>query len=303
MRIFLTGATGKLGTPLCQSLVSAGHELIVLTRQNKQLKHGQQHLQYMLWTTNDVAEWLAQIGKIDVIINLAGAGIVDKNWSKKYKQEIIQSRQHIGTLLTEMVSLMPRKPRLFIQASAVGFYGNTLSDEVKTEANASGKDFLAKVCRLWEQSTLPVELQGVRRVIIRTGVVLDKHGALPKIMLPFKLFMGGLLGNGNQYVSWIHYQDWIRAIIHIVQNPSSHGVYNLTAPTPVQFKVLAQIISLLTKRPNWLNLPERLLRLVVGERVNLLTRGQRVVPAKLLAEDFEFGYPDILTAVNDLSKN
>lgn len=300
MRIIITGGTGLIGSALAASLVTDGHQVTVLTRNT----NGSSQLPAMVkrvgWDAQSAAGWGELAEGADAIVNLAGAGIADGRWTDERKQEIYTSRIQAGTAVMQAIESAAVKPAVLIQASAVGYYGPR-QDEIVTEATGPGADFLAQVCFDWEASTARAEQLGVRRVVIRTGIVLSKDGgAWPKIVLPFKLFAGGPLGSGRQYWPWIHLDDQVAAIRFLIANQEARGAYNLTAPTPLTNKDFAATLGAVMSRPAFFPAPAFPLKIVLGEMSTVLLDGQRAVPQRLLEAGFTFKYPEAEAAFRTL---
>jgi uncharacterized protein (TIGR01777 family) len=234
-------------------------------------------------------------------VNLAGATI-SKRWTTSQKQAIRESRIKAGRAIVEAVKAANQKPAVVVQSSAVGYYGPRGSEEVGEEASA-GNDFLASVAKDWEGSTAELEQLGVRRVIVRTGVVLDKRGgALPLMALPVKMFVGGPLGGGKQYLPWIHLDDEVAAIRFLIENSTAKGAYNLSAPQPVTNAEFTKVLGKVLGRPTFLPTPGFALKLVLGEMSTLVLDGQRQMPKRLLAAGFKFKFNDAASALRDIYK-
>jgi len=300
MRILLAGGTGLIGRSLVMELHRLGHRVIILSR-SPQLHRAQfpAAVQLAHWEPHE-AGWIHLLEGQDAVINLAGASIGGKRWTGRRKQLILNSRTAATQALVKAVLGLRHKPGRFIQASAIGFYGPR-SDEILTETAAPGDDFLSQVCQAWEHPVLQLEGSSIVPIIIRTGHVLDSaDGALPSLSLPFRFYVGGLLGSGAQWMSWIHIVDEVRAILHLLENSPSRGVYNLTAPEPVTNRDFAAALGKALGRPSWFPLPDLLFRIVVGELAESLLTGQRVLPERLLAEEFQFNYPSLSRALKQL---
>ena len=309
MKILITGGTGLIGQALIDALLKDGHEISVLTRNvdkaRNELPSGVKPYRWDGATPNG---WDHLIPDMDAVINLAGESIageslvdiMTKHWNDAYKKRIRESRAKVGEALVAAVEKSEKKPSVFIQASAIGYYGPRDDEEV-LEISEAADDFMAETCQLWEDSTQKLDELGVRRVVIRTGLVMAKEGGiLPMVLLPFKLFAGGPLGNGQQYVSWIHMDDQVNAIRFLLENVNARGAYNLTAPNPLTQREQAKVIGRLMRRPSFIPVPGFALKLVLGEKSTLVLDGQRVIPAKLQAEGFEFKYTDFGTALESL---
>jgi len=257
-------------------------------------------VKFIEWDGKTLGEWSEQIDQVDAIINLAGENIGATRWSNTRKNLIRDSRIKAGEILTQAIGNASAHPKVFIQASAIGFYG-TIDKGLLTEKSPPGDDFLAEISKKWEQSCFGVESMGIRRVIIRTGVVLSKQeGALSRMLLPFKFFFGGPLGSGKQMVSWIHLEDEISAICFLLENENARGIYNLTSPESVTNAELGKWIGRITHRPYWLPAPGFALRLLLGEMSTLVLDGQSVIPERLLESGFQFKFDKISDALSDL---
>lgn len=307
MRIIITGGTGLIGTKLSRSLAEDGHEVIVLSR-NPMGKTFPDGVRGEKWDGKTAVSWGKLADGADVIINLAGeniagSGTLPARWTEERKERILNSRKDAGAAIVEAVSQAENKPRLVIQSSGIDYYGN-VPDGVVTEDSPTGDDgFLAKVTIPWENSTAAVEEEGVRRVIIRTGVVLDQEGGpLGTMLLPFKFFAGGPVGSGKQWLSWIHIQDVVKAIRFLIEDEDASGPYNLCAPESVQYKDFSKTIGEVIGRPSYLPAPAFGMKLVLGEAADLVLNGRNAYPKRLLDADFAFDYPDPKSALEDLLK-
>ena len=241
-------------------------------------------------------------------LNLAGESIAGESllailarrWTEEQKKRIQKSRVEVGKALVAAIDAASNKPEVLIQASAVGYYG-PYGDEIISESTPAGKDFLAGVCQAWEDSTAEVEKMGVRRAVIRTGLVLAPEGGiLPMMLLPFRLFVGGPLGGGKQNVPWIHLQDEINAIRFLLENQTAQGAYNLSAPNPVSNAEFGRIAGQVLHRPNWFPIPGFALRLALGEKASLILEGQHAFPQRLLDAGYEFKFKKLEAALQDL---
>jgi len=272
-------------------LLARGNRVVVLTRDaHRQPAYGES----AVWDGAHPGLWMEWVNKADWVINLAGENIGARPWSKKRLQEIRDSRVLPGELLTEAVRRATHKPSAFLQMSAIGYYGTqgTGDESAWDETAPSGDDRLASLCREWENSTKDVEAMGLRRLIIRAGLVLAPGaGVLPRLELPFRFFAGGPVGSGRQVYSWIHINDLVKGIFSLLQDPKSAGAYNFTAPEPVSNREFSRTLGEVMNRPSWLPVPGAALKLALGEMSTLVLDGQRVVPARLLHEagcTFEF---------------
>jgi uncharacterized protein (TIGR01777 family) len=301
MRVIITGGTGLIGSALSKHLADTGHEVVVLSRSPE--RHAgkmPKGVRVVGWDAQSAAGWGELADGAGAIVNLAGAGIADGRWSDARKKAILQSRLNAGKAVVEAIEAAQQKPGVLIQSSAVGYYGGG-SREVKTESAPAGADFMAKVCASWEDSTAAVEAMGVRRVIIRTGIVLDEdEGALPKMLMPFKLFAGGPVGNGQQPLPWIHIDDEVRAIAYAITNESMQGPYNLTSPEKHDNESFGKVIGKVMHRPAFMPAPSFAMRLIFGEMADVLLEGQQAVPDKLQDAGFSFEYPTAESALREI---
>ncbi len=303
MRAIVTGGSGLIGRALCRELVDHGHEVMVLSRNPGKKEEGlPNEVEIVEWDAQSAKGWGDLVNETDAIVNLAGAGLADGRWTDERKRSILESRVQAGQAVLEAVSAASTKPKVVIQSSAVGYYGPRRDEKLDEDA-APGSDFLARVCFDWEASTAPVERMGVRRPIIRTGIVLSAEGgALPKILLPFKLFAGGPMGDGKQYWPWIHIKDEVRAIRFLMENEKASGPFNLAAPQPLTNKEFAAVVGQVMGRPALLPAPAFALKLALGEMSTVLLDGQRAMPSRLQELGFEFDFAALDAALKDLLK-
>lgn len=297
MNVFITGGTGFVGKNLISMFVGNDfHVTSVSSSPIRDIQHDAK-ITYISADTTKGGDWQAEVQKADIIVNLAGRSIFHY-WNKAYKQKIYDSR--ILTTQNIVNALPDKKNALFINASAAGFYGDR-GDTVLTESSSPGTDFLAKVCQDWEKEAFRAEEKGARVVITRFGVVLGGNGGALGIMsLPYRFFVGGPIGTGKQWFPWIHVTDLVSAYQTLINDDSASGVYNLTAPQPVQNREMAKIMGKIMRRPSFLTLPKFAIKLVMGEFGSLLLYSQRAVPEKLLKEDFQFIFPDIASALSEV---
>lgn len=304
MKIIVTGGTGLIGSRLVESLSADGHELIVLSR-SPEKKQGTVPAGVRLekWDAATADGWGHLMDGADAVINLAGAGIADSRWTPERKKTILDSRVKAGKALVAAIRQAEAKPQVLVQSSAVGYYGPS-GNEILTETAPPGADFLGRVCFEWEASTAAVEALGVRRPIIRTGVVISTQGgAFPKMALPFKFFAGGPIGSGEQYFPWIHIDDEVRAIRYLLENDEASGPFNLSAPEPPKNKEFVKDLGKAMGRPALMPVPSFALKAAFGEMSTVLLDGQRAVPAHLQAIGFTFAYPQTVPALRDVLQN
>jgi uncharacterized protein (TIGR01777 family) len=296
MRILITGGTGLIGRHLCKVLLAEGHQLTVLSRHpaTVAVKCGA-----TVQAMAALSEWLPD-RTFDAVINLAGEPIVDEYWSARRKQVLRESRITLTEKLVQCIAAARQKPKVLLSGSAIGYYGDRGDTELD-EAAPAGKDFAAELCKDWEESALTAEKHGVRVCLLRTGLVLSKSGGLlGRMMLPFRLGLGARLGNGRQWMSWIHIEDYVASVLRLLNDDQMRGPFNMTAPQPVTNAEFTRTLAKSLHRPAFLFAPEPVLRLAMGERAALLVEGQRVLPAKLVAAGGQFRYPDLAGALDDL---
>jgi uncharacterized protein len=301
MKIAIAGGTGLIGKALSNFLHKNGHEVIILTRQ-QQPRSTSESPRYISWLTIDNSSLIKELTDVEAFINLAGSTI-NTRWTAKGKEQIVDSRLHVVEELNRLICELPNKPKVLINASAVGFYGTSEERTFTEISKVAGTDFLAQTVVLWESAVKRIEEMGIRTVYCRFGVVLDSNaGALPRMVLPYRLFVGGTIGSGRQWLSWIHIQDVVRGIVFAIENNEVRGPVNFTAPYPVQMKEFGKTLAAVLNRPHWLPLPGFALKILLGEMSLLVLEGQRVLPDALLSHGFEFHYPQLLPALEDIYK-
>ncbi len=305
MRIVITGGTGFIGRALAKELAGAGYEVILLSRNPARATGLPAGVRAERWDGRTAAGWGGLVEGALAIVNLAGENLSGgtfppARWTPERKALIRSSRLDAGAAVLEAVTAARAKPRVVIQASGIGHYGSR-EEELLTEEDRPGDDFLARLTVEWEASTALVTAQGVRHVSIRTGVVLSPdEGALKQLLLPFKLFVGGPMGSGRQGFSWIHPADEVGAIRFLIENERAHGPFNLCAPQPLTNAEFARVLGKVLGRPSWLRVPGFVLRLALGEVASMVLEGQKALPKKLLDLGFRFRFPDAESALRDL---
>lgn len=299
MKYLIAGGLGLIGKALTTSLVESGHQVWILSRRNEN-KRIFQGYNIVHWDGLTPGEWVNLIDQVDIVINLTGETLARWPWTEKRKQRFWDSRTLPGKLLSEAVLRAKTPPSALIQMSGVNYYG--VEDPcLATEDSLPGEDFLSRLSVAWEGATQDVENVGVRRVIVRTAIVLSKTGGLLRLMsLPVRLFFGGRLGNGEQYVPWIHIDDLVSAIIFLSTNESASGAYNLVAPDAVTNAQFYKVMARTLNRPYWFPVPSSLMRLILGELSVLVLKGREVIPKRLREERFSFKYEKIDTAIQNL---
>jgi len=295
MKILIGGSHGLVGTALIKSLEAQGHEIFRLVR------HAPNSKTEVEWSPDRYSIALARIEGFDAVINLAGESIAEGRWTDDKKRRIRESRVKGTKLLGDALANLTVPPKIFVCASAIGYYGNR-GDELLTETSAPGDNFLAKVCSEWEEATALATEKGIRVVNARFGVILDTNGGALKSMLPpFRMGVGGRIGSGRQWMSWIALDDVIGGIQFALANDSIKGPVNFIAPVPVTNAEFTKTLGKVLSRPTVLPIPAFAIKLLFGEMGEaLLLGGQRVAPERLLAEGFEFSYPQLETALGHI---
>jgi hypothetical protein len=298
MKVFMTGGTGFVGTYLSRNLVQAGHTITILSRRAHPAAPAPAGISLITGDPTQAGPWMAAVPEHDWIINLAGASIFSR-WTEARKREIMESRELTTRNLVAALAAGDRR-QLFCSTSAVGIYGPRGEEEL-TEDSPTDASFLGEVARHWEAGALEAQDLGVRVVITRFGVVLGKGGGALSQMVPlFKKFLGGPIGSGDQWFSWIHQADLARAFRFVQENPQISGPVNFTAPNPVRNRELARALGRVLHRPSFMPTPAFMLRLALGEFGDTLLTGQKVLPQRLLDAGFTFSFPTVETALADL---
>ncbi len=296
MKLFITGGTGFVGTALSGFLLNNGHKVIATGTSSAHKLSGRKNFQFISADTTQKGPWQESLKDMDGIINLAGKNIF-RLWTDNYKNQIYNSR-----ILTtrHLVEALPENSNvILLSASAAGYYGDK-GDKPLDEKATSGTDFLAKVCVNWENEAMEAKTKGVRVVTMRFGVVMGKNGgALSKMVLPFRFFMGGPIGKGLQWFPWIHIEDLIRAILYILETHDIKGPVNFTAPNPIQYLDLARTLGKVLHRPSFMPVPAVFIRFIMGELGKSFLNSQRVISEKLTTSGFSFTYPELLPALSN----
>lgn len=284
MKILITGGTGFIGSALCSRLLQKKHDVVVLSRHPETIKMPAQGIAKL--------EQLDADAVFDVVINLAGEPIANKWWTDKQKQRISSSRLDTTRKLINYFKLTEHKPKLLISASAIGYYGIGETDEVINEDALGDESFSSQLCQQWEAVALEAEILGVRTCLLRTGIVLGKEGgALNKMLLPFKLGLGGKIGQGKQWMSWIHLDDLVGIILYCIDHDELNGPVNGTSPNPVTNEVFTKTLGKVLKRPTLLPMPGLVVKLLMGQMgEELLLAGKKILPVKMLNAGYKFEY-------------
>lgn len=295
MKIAIAGGTGLVGKALSDELLSKGHEVFILTRKKRNTSNS---LKFVQWL-NDGDHPEKELEGIDAFVNLAGATI-NSRWTDEYKRKILESRLSAASEVKRIFDRLEKQPEVLVNASAVGFYGTSPEKEF-IESSEGGNDFLADTVTRWEAAADDAGHSGVRVVLSRFGVILDRNeGALPRMVLPYKLYGGGKVGSGAQWLSWIHIKDVVAGILFAIENEQLAGPVNFTAPAPVTMEQFGRILADVLQKPHWLPVPGFMLKLLLGEMSMLVLEGQRAMPKKLLEAGFRFQYPNLKEALMDI---
>ncbi len=295
MNVMIAGGTGFLGNALTKSLLADGHKVFILTR-GLRTPEGSQAIK---WDAKTTSGWGHLVNEMDVIIHLAGKTLASWPWTDSTKRAFHDSRVFPGLALAQAILEATQRPGIFIQQSGINHYG--LRGDLADESTPPADDFLAQLTVQWENATKSVEELGVRRMIIRSAVVLDKKGGLMPIMaLPVKLFVGGPLGGGKFSMPWIHINDWVGAVRHLIENKNARGVYNLVAPTPTSSADFNRALAKVLHRPYWFPTPAFLLRTLLGEMSVLIVEGRFAQPKRLIESGYRFQFEGPREALTDL---
>ncbi len=302
--VVIAGATGLIGTELAKKLIDDGNTVLILTRSPQKIDTNYLgKYSYLEWG-GFFSTWLVrEIEKSDVVINLTGEDIASKPWTRRRRMQLIRSRLGTTRALAKACHYAEKKPKVFIQGSAIGFYP-LVEGKKFTEKDEPGTNFLARLTTEWEQIAKLEVPKEVRLVVVRTGIVLSaKGGMLPKLLKPIRLFVGGWFGTGEQTLSWIHITDEVRAIIYLMNDSGAKGYFNLTSPNPVSQKTLVKTAGKTIKRPTWIPIPSFAVKLLLGQMADeVLLKGSHVAPTRLAKRGFEFTYPNIDLALASLLK-
>ena len=299
MKLVITGATGFVGAILTDRLWNQLHHVTLLSRKPPREVNVTKK-QWFAWQPGIAGEWQKAVDGADGIVNLAGEPIAGKRWTAAQKEQLRSSRVDATKSLVDAIAKAKVKPKFLINASAVGYYGPH-GDDTVTEKTGPGGDFLSRLCVEWEAEAKKAEAFGVRVALVRTGIVLGKgEGALAKMVPPFKMFAGGPLGSGQQWMPWIHIEDEVRLICFLIENDAARGAFNGSAPNPVTMEVFAKALGDVLNRPSWVSVPPSALALMLGEMSEMLLQGQRAVPEAALKLGFSFKYPELTGALRSL---
>lgn len=296
MRILITGGTGLIGRHLCKTLLAEGHELTVFSRNVASVPAKCGAGVHALAALSD---WKPDMA-FDAVINLAGEPIVDARWTESRKQVLRASRIALTEELVRRIAVAKQKPAVLLSGSAIGYYGGRGDEELNEDSGAGG-DFPAQLCVDWEAAAMAAEEFGVRVCLLRTGLILSKDGGLlARMVPPFKMGMGARLGDGKQWMSWVHIEDYVAMVLRLLRDEQMRGTYDMTAPAPVTNKEFTSVLAAVLHRPAPFVAPASLLKLSLGESASLLLEGQRVFPKRMLAAGQSFQYEKLEDALKDL---
>lgn len=298
MKIIIAGGTGFIGKALTETLVQSGHDVTLLTRRASVPSGLNASVRVLPWDLFRVGgAWEKDLEAADVVINLAGESIAGKRWTADQKKELLESRIRSVQAIYRALEKTTHRPKVFLNASAVGYYGDR-GDEILDENSKPGTGFLSELCLAWEQEVMKAEGLGVRTVRLRIGIVLERGGgALGKMLPAFQLGLGGPLGTGRQWMSWIHRKDLIGLMIYLLENPDAFGAFNATAMNPVRMSDFAKTLGHGLKRPAFFPVPGFALKILLGEMSGILLGGQRVLPQRAIQLGFSFEYPTLESAL------
>jgi len=304
MKVAITGATGFVGSRLVERLHAEGNRILVLTRNPERARKvfpskNFPNVEIVAYTPTESGEWQKSISGCDGVVNLAGESLAEGRWTPERKQAIMDSRK-IGTQkIVEAISQANPKPTVLVNPSAIGYYG-TSETATFDETSPAGDGFLASVCETWETEAQKVKDLDVRLVILRVGIVLGMGGAIAKMLPPFKLFAGGPIGSGRQWFSWIDREDLVNLILSSLRRPDLEGVFNATAPNPVRMAEFSHTLGQVLKRPSWLPVPGFALEVLLGDAAVVVLEGQQVLPKRTLQSGFEYQYPKLKLALENI---
>ncbi len=301
MKIVVAGGTGFIGKEVVRKLLDRGHDVVVLSRRVAAFKEiASPQLKIELWDAKTIGLWKSQLDGADAVINLTGESIAAKRWTAAQKKVLRDSRLQSASALLEAIKSASQKPKILINASAVGFYGSVPAGDV-TEKDAKGQGFLADLCAEWESEVMKASSMGLRVVLLRIGIVLEKDGgALQKFIPPFQFYVGGPLGSGKQWFPWVHKMDVVGAILFALDHETLSGPVNVTAPGVVTMNEFCAALGRAMRRPSWAPVPAFALKLLLGEMADMLTGGQRAIPKRLTESGFKFRYPQADQALSKI---
>ncbi len=302
-RIIITGATGLIGKKLADALIDRDDLVIIFSRDAEKAKSiFPKAMDIVEWNYQYPEQWKSKLENADAVIHLAGINLFAKRWNDDFKKAVLESREVSTKNLVEAIKSCANKPEVFISASGIGYYGDC-GETVLNENSPKGNDFLADVCEVWESESQKIGYYGIRNVQIRTGLVLSlEDGALKQMLTPFKYFIGGPLGNGKQWASWIHIDDIVDTYIHAIDCKELTGAINAASPNPVRMKEFAKTLGKVMHRPSLFPIPQFVLKLVVGEAAEVVTASQRIDVNKILNSGYKFKFENLEDTLKNLLK-
>lgn len=301
VKVVVAGGTGFIGTKLVSELELRGDDVVVLSRSASRAGAAEKRVKRVAWTPDRLGDWVSHLEGADAVVNLSGAGVLDKRWSEERFHELRSSRIESTSVLARAIAQMKKKPSVFLSGSAVGYYGMKRESAPVDESAPPGEDRLAQLCVDWERAAGEASAAGVRVVHPRIGIVLSNDGGALKSMVPaFKAWLGGPIGSGKQYFPWIHSRDTVRGLVFAIDSSTLTGPFNLTGPQPTTMNEFANELARTLERPAIVRVPPFALRLVLGEMADVLLTGQRAVPKKLNDAGFAFIFPEVKCALGEL---
>jgi len=299
--IIIAGATGLIGKEIAGLLINRGDKVTIFSRSVEKAKNIIPNAEnYIEWNPGST-DWYKILENKDAIINLSGENLMAKRWNEEHKKNILSSRINTTAAFVKAFESVVNKPKVYLSASATGYYGFTKN--IVTENSPSGKDFLAGVVEAWEEESVKIEKFNVRRINVRIGVVLDKNeGALSKMILPFKLYIGGPLGSGNQWFPWIHISDVAGIFLYALDNEKVKGAVNCCSPDLVTMKQFCKSLGLIMNRPSYFRIPEIVLKIVLGESSDVVLNTAGVVPQKIIEAGYKFRFEKLESALCSILK-
>lgn len=308
LRVIISGGTGFVGKALVTALCERGDDVVVLSRGKGGTEGlgarpdsggGAGKVELATWTPEEAGDWSRVVDGADAVVHLAGAGVLDSNWTPERRAVLRSSRIRSTELLAEAMSRAEKRPRVFVSCSAIGYYGTSTGDRILAEDAPPGDDFLARLVVDWEKAAYPVREAGIRLCTPRIGLVLGDGGMLDQMLPAFRAFVGGPVGSGKQYMAWIHLVDTVQALVHALDT-DLHGPFNVTAPEPVTMKVFATAMGKAMGRPSLFRVPPFAVKLMLGDRSEAILSGQRAIPKVLVDAGFAFVFPELDSALSDI---
>lgn len=299
MHVVLTGGTGFIGQALTHLLIHKGHRVTLLTRRLPNRQRTDEFVHYVEWLSEE-SQPESELVDVDAIVNLAGESINSGRWTKGKKEAILNSRLTATKEVIRILGHLNPKPKVLVNASGLSYYGMSDFKTFNETSQSDANDFLAKVVRLWENEGASAKEFGIRTVFARFGIILGQKGALPLMVLPYKFGIGGTIGNGMQWISWVHIQDVVEMLYFAIIKPEIDGPLNVTSPNPIRMSSFGRSISEVLHRPHWLRVPEIFLKVALGEMSQVVLKGQRVHPQKALYHNYSFHFTDVKSALSDI---